>query len=96
MQKIGQNCRRKTITQVFPKKIKKTYTGIQSVKDRKIDLELEAIKCRNLGEKKKGRYLAELRLMLRGKWARRSQINELTKQKTWQGQKKQQGYAKLK
>lgn len=96
MQKIGQNCRRKTITQVFPKKIKKTYTGIQSVKGRKIDLELEAIKCRNLGEKKKGRYLAELRLMLRGKWARRSQINELTEQKTWQGQKEQQGYANLK
>lgn len=36
------------------------------------DLGSEAVKCRNLGEKAKGRYLAEVRLMLKGKWARRS------------------------
>lgn len=36
------------------------------------DLESEAVKCRNLGEKEKERYLAEVRLMLKGKWARRS------------------------
>lgn len=35
-------------------------------------LESEAVKCRDLGEKEKERYLAEARLMLKGKWARRS------------------------
>lgn len=36
------------------------------------DLGPEVVKCRNLGEKEKGRYLAEVRLMLKGKWARGS------------------------
>lgn len=34
------------------------------------DLGPEAVKCRNLGEKEKERYLAEVRLMLKGKWAK--------------------------
>lgn len=36
------------------------------------DLKSEAVKCRNLGEKEKERYLAEVRLMVKGKWARRN------------------------
>lgn len=36
------------------------------------DLGPEVVKCRNLRGKEKGRYLAEVRLMSKGKWARRS------------------------
>lgn len=48
------------------------YKALKVEKSMVGDLGPEAVKCRNLGEKKEERYLAEVRLMLKGKWARRS------------------------
>lgn len=51
-----------------------TYRYIPSAKGGKIDRGRfrSGEKCRNLGEEEKVRYLAEVRSMLKGKWARRS------------------------